>query len=227
MSACTNETDGRLMHAYEVGRLPEEDVARFEEHCMTCPACFEEIQAFRGITNLLVNDPEIARLTTNATRADARPQSLRSRITEAMWPKTNLVLRPAVAYLAVALLIPLAYRGIKETTSGSSSVAPVQTVELLATRRSMPTLQPKPGAQVVLRFSFSGADPERTYRVALRTPGHETVYRDDRFRFGHNVVGYLSIPAAQMEVGVYQLVIEDPTDPTPLGRDTLFFEILN
>ena len=227
MSACTNESDGRLMHAYEVGRLSEEDAARFEEHCMTCPACFEELQAFRSITDLLVNDPELARLAADAARADARPQSSWSRIIEALWSKTSLVLRPAMAYLAVALLIPLAYRGMKYTPPEAPTVAPVQTVELLATRRSMPTLQPQPDAQVVLRFSFSGADPENTYRVALRTPGHETVYRDDRFRFDHNVVGYLSIPAAQMEVGVYQLVIEDPTDPTPAGRDTLFFEILN
>ena len=58
MSECINEDVGRLLHAYELGQLDENDCERFEEHLMECDYCFEQAKKSQSISRMILTDNE-------------------------------------------------------------------------------------------------------------------------------------------------------------------------
>ncbi|HOP06307.1 MAG TPA: tetratricopeptide repeat protein [candidate division Zixibacteria bacterium] len=56
---CRDKRFSEMIHAYELGRLTDEERQEFELHLMECEYCFKRVQAFRETTNLLLHDRDV------------------------------------------------------------------------------------------------------------------------------------------------------------------------
>ena len=65
---CNDKGIGRLLHAYELGLLSDQDRARVEEHLIVCDICFEEVCRNAEAARLLRFDPETRRQVREITR---------------------------------------------------------------------------------------------------------------------------------------------------------------
>ncbi len=225
MNPCSNAGIGKLLHSYEMGWLSDADTELFEQHCLTCEACFGQIQKFRAVSEILIEDSVIADYAAEGARAAQPGRSWVQRLREAIWPDTNLFLRPALTYLALAVLIPLAYQGFSVQAPGTTDVIAARTVELVGTRNAITTIDPWTDESVVLRFAFSGARISSTYEVSLSNESGEILYHSDTFGFDGQQAGLLSLPVSGLSSGNYKIVISDPEDSPPLGTDTLYFTV--
>ena len=59
MSNCTDNLKGKMLHAYELGTLSDDELRQFELHLYECEHCFQQIKAFNQPSRLLRHDPEI------------------------------------------------------------------------------------------------------------------------------------------------------------------------
>ncbi len=58
MSECTDKQIARMLLAYELGMLSEEDRQKVEMHLMKCPVCFDKAKEFQPMSQLIREDPE-------------------------------------------------------------------------------------------------------------------------------------------------------------------------
>jgi hypothetical protein len=222
MSKCEDTDLGRLLHAYELGGLSEEDAESFEIHLLECEHCFGELKAFEEAAALLCSDQEVAELVgQNALGTEGSPGSVLERLWHHLWPDAPLVFKPILAYLLVLLLILPAYWGLRR--SPVVGINPPQVMTLLPEKSPAEgKFQAGTDRDGELRFEFRDAIVNQSYLVLIESENGENIYRNRDFNtFDDYGWGELIIPHARMSPGYYKLTIAGPRKG--LGRDTSYY----
>jgi len=222
--ACKDPEIGALLHAYEIGALPEEDVERFEKHLLGCEFCFAEVSRFASRAELLRSDPQVQNELTGLAPEPRPAPPWAARLWRRLWPEGPIAFKPAVAYFLVMLLAYPAYLGFRQPDEG---IRELQSITLLQTRSTtMPSLKLSSESDAIVAFHFDGAKPRQAYRVELSNSDGTVIIRDDAFRaFDDLEIGRLLLPRRLMETGTYHLTINDPNDTSALGQQEYQFGI--
>jgi hypothetical protein len=226
MPKCIDPDIGKLLHAYELKALSEEDEDRFEVHLLECEHCFEELQAFEQKAALLTSDDDVKGLVLEAI--EARPiatESLRRRIWRYLWPKAPVLFRPALAWVVVLVMIVPAYLGLHK--SRISQIGSPQKIVLVAEKsagdRYFDISLRRDG---LIRFIYRDAVAGRSYRVFIESAAGTIFYEDARFDdFDEYGQAELSFPLGRMRPGLYRLVVIDPEGEPGRNRTEYSFTI--
>jgi hypothetical protein len=207
---CTDGDVGKLLHPYELGHLSESERDRFESHLLACDHCARELETFERPAEVLVSSVDVRALATEY--AQERTSYL-SRLKQAFWPQERLVLRPALAWGLVVLLIFPAYLGLR---SGGMDVPTPATTILLTGTRSVSVPPTSGNRPVVLYFRVPGHRAGTVYEISLESESGELVHRDDTFSaIDDREMGTLLLPAERIGSGQYRLGIRG-TDGTQI-----------
>ncbi|MDH3889455.1 MAG: hypothetical protein OEV49_00080 [candidate division Zixibacteria bacterium] len=225
MNGCIDKEVGKLLHDYEMNWLTEENQERFELHLMDCDFCTQEVTQLESTARLLTDDDTVKAAVRRSVSEKERETTLRQRLVQLLWPKTNLLMRPALVYLLVVLLLPLAYHGILRDRPVRPQIAPVHNVQLVSTRGATTTIRPQPGMDMVLTFGFDGAVPGDRYEVRVQSEQLGLVYENTRLSFDERQTAHLRLPNSLLNAGEYTVTIRNPKDVSALGTDTLMFII--
>ncbi|SYZ73286.1 hypothetical protein TRIP_C21404 [Candidatus Zixiibacteriota bacterium] len=218
---CIDPKIGILLHAYELGVLNDDDVARFEIHLLKCRHCFEEVISFANESAVLHSDKKVKRVVGR----EFRENSWR-RLWQSLWPDKPVIFRPALQILIVLLLaIPiwyLHYRAVEK------QVRPFQTLSLLPMRSGAPhDYRLSSGEDLLLKFVFENAVPGNKYHLLITDKAGKEFYQEDEFdRFDKYGVGQLLISNESLKPGIYHLIIEDPGDTSYLNRQEYYISVL-
>ena len=207
MSKCTNIDLGKLLHGYELGILDDDECDRFEAHLIECGFCHGQLQSFEQQAALLTSSEPAKSAVREALRSLPVDEPFLTRIRRLLWPKSPLLLRPAVAYLLVLLMaIPL-YLNLKEPPSPTVSEFQ-QTIRLSPTRSTGGILKKSAGDQALLTFRLDAYDPTRIYGLWITSESGAVVYSNSRFRaFDELEIGSLALVISEIKPGRYQLLI--------------------
>ncbi|HUV29706.1 MAG TPA: zf-HC2 domain-containing protein [Acidobacteriota bacterium] len=222
---CTDPEAGALVHAWELGALPDEDAERFEIHLLRCPSCFATVQRFERQATLLREDADIRSQVQSAVVGETGQASVARRLRDYLWPGTPLVFRPALALVVIMLLIYPAYRGIQRLAGGD--IEEVQMIHLFPSRAASDAVfRAGPGTDGVISFVFRGAVPGQSYRVTVAMEDGAVLWRDNSYAsFDEYETGRLLLPASLMQPGRYEVRITDPDGSPPANEQTYTFTI--
>ena len=225
MKDCTDKNLGKLLHAYEIGILSEQECEQFETHLLGCEHCHSMLESFEERASLLATSEKVKEVVGESVRRKVTEEPFIARMWNLIWPKAPLMLRPAVAYILVLLMIIPAYQGLMR--SSDEQIRSVQTVRLLPGRSTAEnTLEVSSGNNGLLSFVFRGAIAGESYRVMIVAEDDEVIFRDDAFKgFDEYETGRLLLPIAELTPGGYRLVITDPRADPSVGRTEYSFRI--
>jgi len=202
---------GRLLHAYELGGLHEDELELVEIHLLKCDYCFNELMSFERESALLTSDEDVkARIGEVAEEEQSLSASSFTRFWRYIWPDTPVIFRPALAYLLILLLIFPVYRWVELLTK--ERIRPVQTIGLFPDRSSADddAFKISLGEDGLLTFVFRDAVVGENYRVVIHSVDGKVVFRDDDFNsFDEYETGRLLLPLSRMITGTYWLMITD------------------
>jgi hypothetical protein len=142
---CCKPKIGSLIHAYELGQLTEDETHLFESHLLECEFCLDEVSNFQEICQTVLTDYEVHQALNDMVPEKPRSESVWSRIWRHLWPETNWLLKPVVAYSAVAL------------------------VALIVAPWLLRDLTDLPPPEVLLDMVYQPSDTDSVHRVPLRT----------------------------------------------------------
>jgi hypothetical protein len=225
MSRCTASEIGTLLHAYELNQLSEKDVELFEVHLLECDYCFGEADRFSGVSSLIVANKDVRKSIIESTYEIPAGKSFLSRALSHLWPDTALVFKPAIAYIAIALLAYPAYLGLRGTDRGQ--IRQLQILNLIP-ERSAAVATAAADSDILLTFVFYGAEPGKDYRLRIESDDNVIIFQQNDFRgFDNYETGRLLLPANKMIPGGYSLIIEDPEGEPPFNKMEYSFSIEN
>ena len=170
---------------------------------------------------MLTSADEVAKLiedTTGVERAD-KVSALR-RLWGHIWPETPWVLKPALAYVLILLMILPTYYGLRELTKDKSR--PVQHIGLASPTRTAvrETFRISEDRDAIITFEYGRAVTGKGYRVIIKSDDGKVILRDDDFNsFDENKIGWVLIPSTKIKPGGYWLVITDPPSEPPFSQE--------
>ncbi|MCK4787463.1 MAG: zf-HC2 domain-containing protein [Desulfobacteraceae bacterium] len=210
MSECLDPHLGALLHAYGLNALSEEDFKRFEIHLLECEHCFEQLKNFRQVAPLLRSDKEVREMVREAARRQGKSKSFLRKLYHKLWPETPLVLKPAVAYILILLMVVPAYYGLM--TLLTKEHTRIQSV-YLASDRSVGenVFRIRPEAVVIVNFYVADTAFSDVYRVVIESEDGKEILQQEAFdSFYESEVGSLKLPVSKMHPGDYELIITNP-----------------
>ena len=205
---CTDENVGRLLHAFELGMLSQEESESFINHCLVCEYCSRQLADFQPAAEILTNDPQVPAVLEGRRHGKDRTGVPNRTLLDFLWPDFPLILRPGILILALLLLSYPAYMGV--AGRGQRGVSPLQSVELAPQRASQAVkLETEPKTDVVLSFLYPGARKDGEYQLSLSYEGSK-LYQDSHFAgFDSFGVAHILLPSKLVRPGQYHLVVED------------------
>ncbi len=228
MSECIDPRIGQLLYAYELGALPEEDVEKFELHLFKCEYCLNELHASEDMTRLLRTDQQIKQMMETELHEQNGGEPFLIRLWKRLWPRGSLLLKPALAYLIILLLITPAYHGIVKRDTPKIRVA-AQSIDLIPPIRGeaeMKVIDKKLGEQANIAFYLEGARVGEQYKVIIESPDGRIIYENDSFRaFDQNHIGRLNLSTSLFEPGIYTIKLSALGQDSPVKPQEYLFEI--
>ena len=203
MSQCTDRHLGNLLHAYELGILPDEDQLKFESHLLECDYCFEKAGRLETAISLLKDTPEVRQVAEEIAGADtAKRKSLKSIFN---WAFSQPVVRFAAAaalLIVVAVPVYLQYFGTR---------GPEQQIFLSPVRGSeRAVVDLEVGGTVAIRFTMPQATDTSTCSVSIFDRRNDTLYYAPEFRnFDKNGRAVVELKTSLFSPGIYELEIAD------------------
>lgn len=222
---CTDSALGELRHAYEIGALSVEDTEKFEIHLLSCESCYEEAAEFEKAASLMRTDIAVRREVRQAALGRERKPSFVTSLVRYLWPETPLVLKPAMAFFMMALLIYPAYLGMKG--SSDSGMREIQTISLIPSRSMTSSIfWAEPGQDGLITFVFPGAQVGKEYQLTIETADGKEVMSNKSFTgFDGYETGRIVIPLDRFDDGTYRLMISDPEGTDPYREQVYVFEV--
>jgi len=102
MAACKDRQTARLLHAYELGLLNDEDRARVELHVHQCNQCFRELLEMEAAARLIRNDDQVQRSVAELATDNQSERASRSSLLS-FWR----VMAPVAVTAAIVLFLVL------------------------------------------------------------------------------------------------------------------------
>ncbi|MBN2227696.1 MAG: zf-HC2 domain-containing protein [candidate division Zixibacteria bacterium] len=204
---CTDIKTGRLIHAYELGLLSDEESEHFEMHLMHCEYCVSLLKTSSLRTGLLRSDSkvrdELRRLSEHSNSKVGWAEELR----RYLWPNVPFPFRPAVTLLLVLLLVYPAYLGL--TSHKSGEVISLTEIGLVQSRAAtIESTSLAAGESAVLTFAYSHYRPGVDVMVLLVDELGQIIYENHAFEgFDAFQTARLFLPSDLLRSGVYRLQV--------------------
>jgi hypothetical protein len=208
-----------------MGWLSGDDQERFELHLMDCSYCFNEARRFEPVAKHLSDDETIKAEVVSSIGAAGQEINFWSKLRELFWPKTNFLLKPAVVYLMILIILPIAYKGLRPPETTPTTINPALVADLVSLRGEIQTIHAESGSDIIINFAYDQAVAGNYYRVTLLSEYGYILYENRRMPFDRRQAAHLVIPAGLLSEGKYTLIIEDPADTSVFSKDTLRFQI--
>lgn len=217
MAHCIDTQTGLLLHAYELGLLPEQERARFETHLIECDCCYDELSSFEQHIELL-DDSEVNVVLEKALRGVSEPAPFLKRLWRLLWPDRSFVSKPAPAYALVLLLLMPSIYGLKQLLHTPTHIRPAQILSFSGTRAAEePMIELSCGADIVLVFPVPEVTTGTELRLVIEAEDGREVLRLDEFRsIDEHGRGSIILPLAGMKPGNYVLTVRNPSPETAL-----------
>ncbi len=223
MSKCTNIEFEKLLHVYENNQLSEDINERFEIHLMECEHCFNEVRQFDEIAELMSTDVDVRHVIREAATEEMDTESIWEKFRRFFWPDKTMVLRPAIAYMIILLLIYPAYKGLIGT--GDGQIKEIRSLQLVPDRSSDAKIL-KSGDDILLSFVFRDAEIDKKYNVIIISDNGNILFQDNEFSgFDKFQTGKLLLPANNLRSGEYSIIIEDPHGKPPFNKQEYLFTV--
>ena len=114
--SCLDPEVGRMLHAFELGILTEQESVIFEQHLLRCEHCFQNLSAFQAEAEALTRDNAVQEMISELATTTGDRGRQRETFWRKLWPKTSLIYKPAVYWLLIVLLAYPAYLGIRQSS---------------------------------------------------------------------------------------------------------------
>lgn len=208
-SKCIDPELGRLLHAFELGALSEEENEQFSIHLMRCEHCFQKALEFKEAAVYLRRSDKIRKMVAEKSSDRTTTEATGTRIINYLWPRSSS-LKPAWLILIIIVLIYPAYLGLFGTKP--ASITPVDTLYLNPLRSVTKVVsQPLPRHGMVISFVYLDAIPGLSYEVSILRSDSTLVFMDKAYSaFDSNGVGSIYIPGNTLGKGDYLLKINAP-----------------
>lgn len=210
MSDCIDKGLGKLLHAYELHALSEQDVERFEMHLMHCEYCFSRVAEFSEYAEAIRSGESVKEAVGRTSE-----ESSLNIIWQYLWPRVPFPFKPGVVYVLLLLLVAPAYYGFKYLSAKNESLRPVQVIRLMANRNATDnTLRIGSGLDGIISFGYPAIVAGKSYQIVITADGGAEIARYDNFNnFNEFGMGELIVPLAEMKkmgAGNYRLLLTDP-----------------
>ncbi len=225
VDGCSDPSLGKLLPEYELGLLDDAEKDAFERHLMSCENCAGQAETMRQPMKLIRTQDSLRRqLNPSETEARFEPSVLK-RIAGYLWPSGSFWGKPAVSLALLCLMVAFSINEMTLRTD-SDFAQPAAILALSDSRAAGANKIVVSGSEdLVISFGFLSANPNQLYQISVIDPGNYTVYLSDDFQFDKQLSGYLVLDRSRLRNGVYTLIINNPADSSPLGADTIRFEV--
>lgn len=196
----------KLLGAYELGFLSDEERKEFEEHYFDCESCFQQVSEFQEAARLLRNDHavfETAKDVMDSSYSEG-DRSIGSWLTRTV----DRRFRFAGTIVAAALVFLLAIPTYRLMFVGRN----LQTVRLVFARGEMADRAVDLGSRedVELKFRYDNAKPGSRYFVTVSSMAGSRIFSDSSFsEFSDQGRGSIVIPIEAFSAGFYSLSLSD------------------
>ena len=226
MSNCTDPELGKLLHAYEIGILSEDDTERFEMHMLECEYCTERIIDFEEPMNMLAHDGNVRELIGEGAGIMEKPKSVFQRLVNQLWPPGNLVLKPAILLLILIAFSPAIYHGVRDYTQPSIRVVDqVYNVRTIRSASIQQISRDQIGDNAVITFFSDYMTQGKKYEMAISLHDSRPLIQEV-FRFGTSKTVTIFLKLSELENGRYHVQINDPEALPSQKIQEYYFEII-
>jgi len=210
MLKCTDPDLGALLQAYGLNALSEDDFKRFEIHLLECEHCFKQLKRFEQVAPLLRSDRDVREMVREAARRQVKSKSFLRKLYHKLWPETPLVLRPALAYIVILLMVVPTYYGLM--TLFTKEHTRIQPVYLTSDRTAGENIfRIKTDAEVIMNFYVADTAFSAVYQVVIESEAGKEILHQEAFdSFDESGGGWLKLPLSKMHPGDYELIVTNP-----------------
>lgn len=215
--SCTDRQTGRLIHAYELGLLSDDEAERFEMHLMQCERCASLLKNSALRTDLLRSDSQVRAELRRLGEHSESEVRWADKLRQYLWPNVPLPFRPAVALLLVLLLVYPAYRGLR--LSGTADIVAVKEIGLVHSRTAgIEPVTIAAGESAVLTFAYNQYRPGVTVAVRIIDESGQLLHENTTFEaFDRFQTARLFLPGEILQPGEYRLQV-GPVGVTAAGE---------
>ncbi|MBD3233422.1 MAG: hypothetical protein GF315_06825 [candidate division Zixibacteria bacterium] len=193
----------KMLHAYELGILSDEERQRFESHYLECDYCYEGVKEFESVARLLREDKTVYE-TAKSITTETETTSGFTGVLSKLWDGTRkqATFAPLAAAAMIVLLMIPAYLIFIGGQQG-------QVIDLWGSRSADDTVfNIDPGEDVTLEFRYGDFTPGKEYIIEVIPYLRESVYTDSNFTaFNSHFVGQLTLSPDIFEDGFYKLLL--------------------
>jgi hypothetical protein len=224
MSECIEPKYRDMLHAFELGILPDHDTRNLEVHLLQCDHCFETAQEFSGATRLLREDKDIKDSIIKISKKKALSESPILKILTLLWPeKPRFILAKPVSIFIMLLIISIpVYKILLDKPSTYQ-----QTVNLFPLRGGeKDLLSLEKGGKAIINFVCEDAGPGIAYHVEIAALNGDILYSNEDYSdFNESGMATIIIPLDSFNRGRYTLIITDKSIEPPEVKQKYYFSV--
>lgn len=204
MAECTDKKTGRMLHAYELGALTENEERDFDLHLIDCRHCREKVKEFQEFSHSMRNS---RRIGAKVKKISDSMMEIKPGIRDRIWPKTNLIFRPLFLYILIVLLLIPGGIKIYELSSTENRIRPLQHITLSPARAVNNSIFSKPkGNEGVINLIYPEVLEGETYSLLLINEKGMKIFSDPAFTgFDSNGMAQLGIMLNDLDSGIYKV----------------------
>lgn len=212
---CIDETAGTLLHAFELGLLSPEEKDRFETHLLSCNYCYAEVKKFMPRSIMLGRAEDVKKALQEKLEGIGTEQSSQKKLSQYLWPRLPLILRPAFLYFLILVLLVPSYMGLRKIAGYDrrSEIESIQMIYLTPTRTPVKNVfESGKETDGVIFLACPGVDKDNRYILEILTESNLPVLvLDDFDKFDERGTTQLVLPWKLMKSGNYQLTVREST----------------
>lgn len=212
MEKCENLEFENMLHAYELGILPDSDRERLELHMMNCESCFDKSVKLKDAAKLIKFDKDIKKSVYEIADDGGQRQVLFSKLLNWLWPESPrfALARPLIIITLVAIILYPTYRLAVKTGDEKETVQELYLFPVRGDDQAVLVL--KKGGDAEINFVYDSADHDRRYNISVISQEGTIVYSDENYsNFSDSGAGRIILPVEIFSRGFYYLEISVPS----------------
>ncbi len=207
MKECVDSSVGRMLHAYEVQTLTDDERSLLEQHLLVCDACHDLARAFLPAAIEIRQNEDLIRAASRAAASNGNKRGRKS-LLELIWPKAPLLLKPAVSYGLLGIVVIVSLWSTEPGIPDPEIVKPLQSISIAPLRESRhPMIRISDGSDALLQFYVPGGDDTKLYSIEILEENGSPVYDNQEFLLSAENRGLFYLNLRSLEPGDYTLNI--------------------
>lgn len=205
MYDCIDDNIGKMLHAYELQTLTDEERDIFEQHLLVCDYCHDKARAFLPSAVEILESEELSIFAERAATSWETKREQKS-LRDLLWPRTPFLFRPAISYALLAIAIILGLWFIDAGKRERDIVKPLQSISLVPLRNSQqPDIKISDGTDALFQFYVPGGDDNQVYRIQILRGDNTVIYENQEFRLNAENRGLFYLDLRSLDTGIYTL----------------------